>query len=197
MCCCGCWRCRARPILSRPGQHCGTRTSHRNIRYPRGSVIDSAEGVVLAHDWDKSWAVLEPALQSLLGSVLDRFPRLSGHVTRTSYGEVYFGAGVYLMGDPVGDEHELLIVEVEVRSDVGPRDTPPHLEFNPADPGLVVLDIWSPEKGSVLKVERAIPSGATAADIERVTSAFFGDVVASMPQRTTLVLDALQERLGE
>lgn len=151
---------------------------------------------MLAHDWDRSWALLEPALQSLLGSVLERFPRLSGQVTRTSYGEVYFGARAYFMRDPVRDEHELLVFEVEVRSDVGPRDTPPHLEFNPADPGLVVLDVWIPDKGSVLTVQRAIPSGATDADIERITSDFFGEVVKSMPQRTTLVLGALEERLG-
>lgn len=151
---------------------------------------------MLAHDWDRSWALLEPALQSLLVAVLDRFPRLSGQVTRTSYGEVYFGARVYFMRDPTLDEHELLIFEVEVRSDVDPRDTPPHLEFNPADPGLVVLDAWVPESGSLLRVERAIPPGATNADIESVTSEFFSEVVTSMPERTRLVLSALEERLA-
>lgn len=117
-------------------------------------------------------------------------------MTRTSYGEVYFGASAYFMRDPLRDEHELLIFEVEVRSDVSPRDTPPHLEFNPEDPGLVVLDVWIPDKGSVLKVERAIPPSATEADIERITSDFFGEVVASMSERTTLVLEALEEHLG-
>lgn len=151
---------------------------------------------MLAHDWDRSWALLEPALQSLLVAALDRFPSLSGQLTRTSYGEVYFGARVYFMRDPTLDEHELLIFEVEVRSDVDPRDTPPHLEFNPADPGLAVLDVWAPESGSVLRLERAIPSGATDADIERITSEFFGELVKSMAERTTLVLGALEERLA-
>lgn len=60
----------------------------------------------------------------------------------------------------------------------------------------MVLDVWIPDKGSVLKVERAIPSGATQADIERISSDFFGEVVTGMPERTTFVLEALEERLG-
>lgn len=151
---------------------------------------------MLALNWDRSWVLLEPALQSLLESVLDRFPGLHGQVTRSSYGDVYFGASVYFMRDPMLDEHELLIFEVAVRSDVGIRDRPPHLEFNPEDPGLVVLDVWIPDKGSVLTAERSIPSSATEADVERITSDFFGEVVTSMPERTTLVLKVLEESLG-
>lgn len=140
--------------------------------------------------------MLEPALQSLKAAVLDRYPSLSGQVTRTSYGAVYFGARVYFMRDPERDEHELLIFEAEIRSDVGPRDTPPSREFNPEDPGLAVLDVWIPERGSLLRSERPIPSGATEGEIERITSDFFGELVRSMPEHTRFVLDALEERLG-
>ena len=64
------------------------------------------------------------------------------------------------------------------------------------DPGHVVLEVWISDEGSLLRVERAIPSGATEADIERVTSDFFGEVVKSMPEHTGFVFDALEEQLG-
>lgn len=151
---------------------------------------------MLAHDWSRSWAALEPALESLLESVCEQFPAVSGQMTRSSYGDVYFAARLYFMRDPIRDEHELLIFEVEVRSDVGARHEPPHLEFNPADPGLLVLDIWIPDEGSLLRRERPIPSWASDADIERVASGFFGEVVTSIAEYRTLVLAALARQLG-
>jgi len=144
---------------------------------------------VLEHDWGPMQERLDVMLGTARTALLDRYEHLDAPIEY--YGPVarlYFDGSLSLWRDLRNDEHELLQVDLRVRSDVPRGPVKASQVFNQGDPGLAVFEMWTRDVGTIGRIEHRILAGSTTTEISSALSDFVDVVEAALPVYTAMAI---------
>jgi len=147
---------------------------------------------MLEHDWAPMQERLHVILATARTALLDRY----GHLTcpieyHPTVANAYFTGALSLWRDLRNDEHELLQVDLRVRSDVPRGPVKASLVFDQGDPGLAVFEMWTRDVGTIGRIEHRILAGATTGEISSAVSGFVDVVEAALPVYTAMAIRVL------